>query len=297
MTVSIIGFGEVGSIVASLLIGSKQAGLINLIDIDSEGISGRILDTQHAAAANDIDVTVNDRQLFEASDIIVFTAGACNAVGVSRNAIARENAEVVQAVFSGVEPEKNCMIIVVTNPVEIITHTIAEHYSENPYVKVVGTGTLLDTNRLRYLLARELTISSGEIDAMVVGEHGSHMVPLFSTAQVSTNLITTQISPDRLEEIKQELVLSARAIRKTEPATKYGVSQCVLQIMEALESETEVILPISITAPKELGGQRNCISWPMIISKNRFEYAELSCSDQEWSQVQEAYQAICSVEY
>lgn len=241
--ISIIGIGEVGAIVASLLLSKFTFATFNLIDVNANEMHGKLLDLEHAAAARNNNIVVNDNALLCESQIIVYTAGYGNSVGMDRNSVAARNKEIVHQIFKGKNLLKSAVIIVVTNPVELISHWISELFDHK--ILVLGTGTSLDTFRLQYLLAKHFNVGVETVEALVLGEHGKHMLPIFSKCQVSNKAVDTLLSEQEKEVLLSNLKSSATSIRKTEAATKYGVSECVCQIVEHLMSD-ENSIPLSV---------------------------------------------------
>ena len=241
--ISIIGIGEVGAIVASLLLSKFTFVTFNLIDVNANEMHGKLLDLEHAAAARNNNIVVNDNALLCQSQTIVYTAGYGNSIGMDRNSVAAHNKEIVHQIFKGKNLLKTAVIIVVTNPVELISHWISELFDHN--ILVLGTGTSLDTFRLQYLLAKHLNVGVEAVEALVLGEHGKHMIPVFSKCQVSNKTVDALLSEQEKEVLLSALKASATSIRKTEAATKYGVSECVCQIVEHLMGAANSI-PLSI---------------------------------------------------
>jgi len=233
--ISIIGIGEVGSVVASLLLSCFEERVFNLMDIHTQ-YYGRILDLKHAATANNNKVYFNNENVLARTDILIYTAGYCNSVGEDRNAVAHHNKQIVKDVFANRQLPAHTVIIVVTNPVEIISQWIDDLVA--PSNLVIGTGTSLDTIRLKYLLADFLDVMPKRVEALVLGEHGSHMTPIWSMCSLDKHPIENYLSENDKTKLTQQLKKSATYIRQTEKSTKYGVAQCVIHILNGLLSAT-----------------------------------------------------------
>jgi malate/lactate dehydrogenase len=243
MIVTVFGLGYVGSTLASLLVTVDGLAVLNLVD-PSETISGRILDLQHAGNWSGVDVRLNDKGLISQSDFIFFAAGYTNSAGKSRYEVAQQNKELIAEVFSDLRLEKNTSIIAFTNPVELAAQWISECLDHR--FQVVGTGTLLDSLRLQSLLAEEFEVSTNMVKAMVLGEHGENMVPIFSQALISGQGKVTFSDEMSRERLLKNLRSMATRIRETEAATRYGVAQCGIGILEMLQGKREMIFPVSI---------------------------------------------------
>jgi len=235
--ISIIGVGEVGALAAALLISKFTHTVFNLVDINASNIHGRLLDLTHAAAAQNNSITINDDNLLCLSEVIIYTAGYGNSAGVDRNSVAGYNKEIAQQIFKGNSLPKTSIIIVITNPVELISFWISEIF--NHEILVIGTGTSLDTFRLQFLLAKYLDVEIDTVKALVLGEHGKHMIPIFSKCQLSNQNILPLLSKEKKETILSKLKMSATTIRKTESATKYGVSEGLRLIVESFIGDNQ----------------------------------------------------------
>lgn len=243
--ISLIGLGEVGATTASLLFSNYTHTIFNLMDIDMDNIHGRLLDLKHAAAVRNNTIIVNSDQLLSQSEIIIYAAGYSNSAGMDRNSVATHNKKIVHQVFEQKVLLKTSTIIVVTNPVELVSYWISKIF--NHKILVIGTGTSLDSFRLQYLLSEHFAVDIDAIDALVLGEHGKHMIPIFSKCQCSNQAINTLLSKEEKKKVLINLKSSATAIRATESATKYGVSECVNIIVEfLLKKEKTKQLPLSI---------------------------------------------------
>jgi L-lactate dehydrogenase len=225
---TVIGFGEVGSTVAALINSNFENVDLNVLNTQTTK-SGRIQDLEHAASCRNNSIFHNSKDKFEESDVIVYAAGFSNPHGVSRNSVALKNKELVYQIFSNVQLKKNALIISITNPVEPISQWIDKVTKGT--CKVIGTGTALDTFRLKHILAEKLNLPKDEIDALVIGEHGAHMVPLYSQATISGKPLIHFCDQAMLASVTEELKNAAYQIRETEKATKYGISETCIELI------------------------------------------------------------------
>lgn len=300
MTITVIGAGEVGSSVIALLASEFTSIRINAID-PSDQISGKILDLQHAAKINDNILQLNNKEWISDSEIIVYSAGYCNAVGQDRNTVSQDNKQLVESIFSDLSLNENTLIIVITNPVEPVTAWISNHVKTN---KVIGTGTYLDTIRLQWILSEnehQLKLNS---DPIVLGEHGTHMVALLDNNIDDKDCDKIDIEIVK-ESIRNELKLSAASIRKTEKATKYGVSACALNLIKQYLSNQLCTYPVSVRMTPEwrnyLGIEEtsSCfLSLPTLVGKENISVVspdQFKLSQKEKQQLLAAFQSINSI--
>lgn len=241
LTITIIGLGEVGSTVASLILGETTNSTINLVDIKE--VSGRILDIKHAGSFTNNKVTANNPFVTNHSDFIIYAAGFSNAADRDRNSVAEQNKVLVRKVFRKIQPKKDAVIIAISNPVELVAQWISEVYKNN--ITVVGTGTFLDTMRLKFLISERLNKNISLVNTVVIGEHGENMTPVYSQTTVDSEPIFDILGVKQIDELTANLKNSARSIRSTESATKFGVSQCVIEIIKAFYNNQSII-PLSI---------------------------------------------------
>jgi malate/lactate dehydrogenase len=296
MNFTIIGFGEVGSLVGALINGRFSDSSITIFDFPEE-ISGRILDFKHACACNNNTVFLNDKNKLNEADFIIYTAGQCNNIGESRYSVAQGNKDLVKSIFTSLDVNQKTKVIVVTNPVEPVSLWIQAILKQKNLV--IGTGTSLDTARLLSLLAAHFNCEVNEISTLVIGEHGDWMIPLFSRTIIRGIPITDLVSNDQLLKFEKELKLAARNIRKTENATKYGVAEiCIQLILKLMSTEARldcISVPISGNLKKEFGIQKDIfVSLPVNLSKTGFSYFDFQLNHKEKQEFNAALHSILS---
>lgn len=292
---TIVGFGEVGSLVAALINSSFSGITINVINTQL-GKSGRILDLEHAAASKNNLITHNDHHVIGLSEIIVYAAGYSNVHGESRNTVAQKNKELAISFFDEITFQVRSTIVVITNPVEPISFWIKEKVGEK--CQVIGTGTSLDTFRLTHILSKKFNCRPKDIETLVIGEHGINMVPVFSQTFVKGTALSELCNSAELDLIAEELVQCAFQIRETEKATKYGIAETCLFLIHALISHQDTIIPIStdsISLWKEAHFSKPIfISLPTRISSSGIKSTWIELSSKEKEKLQLAINSISS---
>jgi malate/lactate dehydrogenase len=291
---TVYGFGEVGSLVAALINSNFSNCILNVMNT-KEQVSGRVLDLQHAAACNNNLIIHNSHSSIPLSDFIIYAAGFSNLHGESRNSVALKNKQLVYKLFSNIPFTSKTKIIVVTNPVDPISYWIND--AVNGDATVIGTGTALDTFRLKHILSEHFSANLATVSAKVIGEHGQHMVPLFTQCKIHDKSIVDISSEDSLKVLEDKLVKSAFEIRETEQATKYGIAQTCLELINAFLSEKPTFIPVSIGLTETLRSEFKCkiplfISLDCKISQIGIEISPLKCSTKEHSKLLLAAQAI-----
>jgi L-lactate dehydrogenase len=233
ITISIIGFGNIGKYICGLLLTNKDARFhINVIDIDWK-VYGAILDMQHAAELYERhNISYNSDELLASSDYIFHCAGASVPKGKSRLVTCQSSIEITEAVFRNFNPKKEPFIIVVANPVEIISF-VTQRLTDLPSSRVIGTGTYLDSVRMNHVIKTTDTAISA-VDAILLGEHGT---TAFLSEQLSTvdgAPFSNYFSHDSIDELMNTVKAAAEEIKQTQSATIYGVSFCAVELFNAL---------------------------------------------------------------
>ena len=183
--IAIVGCGMVGATSAFALMEQGLFSELVLVDVNRERAEGEAMDIGHGMIfASPMNIYAGDYDDIMDASIIVITAGASQKVGETRLDLVKKNA----AIFSSIIPEiakRNYqgILLIVANPVDILTH-VAQKLSGFPRSRVFGSGTVLDTGRLKYLLGQHLDVDPRNIDAYIIGEHGDSEIPVWSSAYV-----------------------------------------------------------------------------------------------------------------
>jgi malate/lactate dehydrogenase len=243
MKTCIVGLGETGKAITALLITTFKNSSLTIID-PSDHISGRLLDLKHAASFTNSTIALNDYKKASEAQYIFFCAGVRNQKDQDRASTAKTNKALINAVFSNFQPHPEAKIIVVTNPVELITEWISEYF--NNKLTVVGTGTGLDQYRLKWIIHEYTNTPLALVEVPVIGEHGEGMTPIYSLGKIGNRPAEEVFSETERTTLTQQLKKSAKTIRITEEATSYGVAQCALYILHAFEKSEPTTLPVSV---------------------------------------------------
>ncbi len=254
MTVSIIGFGNIGKFISGLLFANKEHKIqLNVIDTDWQ-VYGAVLDMEQGIELfPNQRIAYNSETLLNQSDFIFHCAGASVPKGKSRLVTCQKSIEITQAIFKNYRPKTEAFIIVVANPVEIITF-ITQRVTSLPQSHVIGTGTFLDSIRMNHAI-RTTNPAVKAPNAILLGEHGT---TVFLSEQLSTIdelPISHFYEKDSIEELMNKVKASAEEIKKTQEATIYGVSYCAIQIFEALLNEKVMHAPVSTFVPESINAE------------------------------------------
>ena len=265
--VVLVGCGNVGMAYAYSLINQKTyVSELVLIDINKEKASGEAMDLNHCTqfAGSKIKVTVGDYRDCSDAKIVVIAAGSNQEVGETRMDLIHKNSKIFASIVDSIMASGfNGIFVVATNPLDVMTY-ITLKYSKLPANKVIGSGTTLDTARLRYILSEKLGVNTGNIEAYVIGEHGdSEFIP-WSNASIALKNINEFLTNEEMNSIEEEVRNSAYEIIKKKGATAYGIGICLTSITSAILEDKNVVLTVS-SYDKENG---ICISTPAIVNKD-----------------------------
>lgn len=246
--VVLIGCGNVGMSYAYALLNQKtHVRELILIDLDEKRIEGEAMDLNHclAFAPSKIDIRVGDYSDCKEANIVVIAAGANQAPGETRMDLINKNSKIFKSIVKNVMDNGfDGVFLVATNPLDIMTY-LTWKYSGLPSNRVLGSGTSLDTARLKYLLGDKLDINPKNIHAYVIGEHGdSEFVP-WSNAEVGLQNIRCFLNEDELEEIYLNVKNAAYEIINRKGATYYGIGTCLVKITNAILGNENSIITVS----------------------------------------------------
>lgn len=247
--VVIIGCGNVGMSYAYALINQRTyVNKLVLIDTNVEKIEGEVMDLNHCLpyAPSKISINVGTYSDCEDARIVVIAAGANQKPGETRTDLIHKNSIIFKEIVSNVmETGFNGIFIVATNPLDVMTY-LTFKYSKLPANQVIGTGTSLDTARLRLMIGKKLCINSKNIEAYVIGEHGdSEFIP-WSNANISMQNIKSFFTDDELDIIENDVRNAAYDIINKKGATYYGIGMCLVRITNAILGNENIIIPLSV---------------------------------------------------
>ncbi|TFG38274.1 MAG: malate dehydrogenase [Syntrophobacterales bacterium] len=273
--VSIIGSGFVGTMTAQRTVEKNLADVI-LYDIVEDLPQGKALDIAQSASVEKFDDTVtgtNDLSEIEGSDIIVFTAGFPRTPGMTREELALKNGGIVKSTTEKIrEYAPNSIIIMVTNPLDVMTH-LAWRVSGFSPSRVMGMGGILDTARYKYFLSRELDVSVRDIETMVLGSHGESMVPVDSYTTLKGVPVSNYIKKERLDEIIERTKKGGAEIVNLlkKGSAWHAPSSSVTAMIEAVIHDSKRVFPISayLTGQYEISGTH--IGVPVLLGASGVE--------------------------
>ena len=277
--VAVIGCGFVGSACAFALM---QHGLYSdmvLIDANRARAEGEAEDIAHGLLfAKPMNIRAGDYADATDAAMAVVTAGANQKPGETRLDLVRRNSAIMLSVLGELKKAGFAgNILVVSNPVDVLTR-VAQMHAGLPEGRVFGSGTVLDTARLRYLLGEHLDVDHRSVHAFIVGEHGDSEIALWSSATVSGVPLHDFCEmrgyfdhENAMREIGESVKKSAYRIIERKGATYYGIAMAVLRICEAVVRDEKSILPVSAALHGEFGIEEVTLSVPAIVGKEGVE--------------------------
>ena len=276
---AIIGCGFVGASSAFALMQSGLFSELVLLDAVREKAEGEALDISHGLPfARPMDIYAGDYADIEDAAVIVVTAGAAQKPGETRLDLVKKNVAIFKSIMTQIEPlDCQGVMVVVANPVDILTQ-VAIRYSGMPENRVIGSGTVLDTARLKYLLGANLDVDSRSVHAYIIGEHGDSEIPAWSCATVSGVSLLDFFELRGyhepryiMDQIADDVKNSAYEIIEKKHATYYGVAMAVKRICEAIIRDEKSILPVSVMLHGQFGIDGVVLSMPAVLGKNGME--------------------------
>jgi L-lactate dehydrogenase len=271
MKISIIGGGGlVGSMTAYALQCGGVAGHICLIDANKDMALGQATDLLHGASlAADQRITAGDMDDVATSNVVVITAGLRRKPEESRLDLINRNVDLFLGLLDQVKAaglKDSTYLVVVSNPVDVLTY-LAVQRSGLPWQRVLGLGTQLDTARFRSYLARRLQVPPTQVQALILGEHGDSMVPIWSSATVAGLPLERWpgFSPQVQKEVFEETKTAGAQLIKLKGGSGFGVGLSICEVVHALALDSRRILPVSSLQMGAYGLRDVCLSVPTVV--------------------------------
>ncbi len=291
--IAIVGAGNVGSTCAFSLMISGIAREIVLVDRNINRARGECMDLNHGASF------VPPVKIYEAgyegcrdADIVVITAGAKQKPGETRLDLVKSNTEI----FKDIIPKiigcaGEAVLVVVTNPMDILTYVTLK-VSGFPASRVIGSGTVLDSSRFRYLISEHCHVDPRNVHAYIIGEHGDSELPVWSNANIG-GMVLSKYCPicnshcdykNELMSLFEEVKNAAYKIIESKGATYYAIALALVKIVSAILRDENSVLPVSTLINDYYGINDVCLSIPSIVNGQgaaKFLRLDLSALEQE----------------
>ena len=302
--VGVVGCGFVGAASAFAIMESGIFSEMVLIDANKEKAEGEALDISHGLPfAKPMQIYAGDYEDIADAAIVVVTAGAGQKPGETRLDLVKKNVGIFKTIIPQIaEKNKEGILLIVANPVDILT-LAALKLSGYPENRVFGSGTVLDTARLKYLLGEHLEVDSRSVHAFIIGEHGDSEIAAWSSANVSGIPLNAFCEmrghfdhENAMKKIAEDVKNSAYEIIGKKGATYYGIAMSVKRILEAVVRDEKSILPISSLQHDNHGISDITISMPAIVGRNGVEgTVPISLSPEEKAALLESAKTLKTV--
>jgi L-lactate dehydrogenase len=275
----IIGAGSVGATYAYALMHSGNAREIVLVDANHERALGEAMDLQQGGAfTRPVEISAGDYRECGNADIVLITAGAKQRPGENRLDLLRRNALIIRDIVSKIREQGfHGILLVVSNPVDVLTH-VAWQASGLPRSRVIGSGTVLDSSRLRVLLAQHCRVDARNVHAFIIGEHGDSEVAAWSAATVGGIPLekycadcNTCAGKERYPALLEAVKRSAYEIINRKGATYYAIGLALVQITDAIVRDEHRVLPVSSVHSSLFGISDLPLSLPAIVGREGIE--------------------------
>ena len=299
--VVLVGTGFVGMSMAYAMLNRGGVNELILIDIDKDKTIGEEMDLSHGLpfAPQKMVIKAGDYDECKDAEVVVITAGIAQKPGQTRLELTETNTKIMKEITENIMASGfNGVIVVASNPVDIMTYVVAK-VSGLPKNKVIGSGTVLDTARLRYIMAEYLNVSSKNIHAYVMGEHGDSSFVPWNHAYVGCKKISDVMKDnnhpmDDLEKIHKDVVNAAYEIINKKKATYYGIGVALSRLVKAILEDEHGILTVSAYLKDGEYGQDDIyIGVPAIIcSEGIREVVNLDLTDEEQAKLDESCKII-----
>ena len=288
--VAVIGCGFVGSTIAYTLMQKGTFSEMVLLDAAQGKAEGEAMDISHGLPfAHAMDIYAGTYEDIADAAVVIITAGANQKPGETRLDLVQKNSRIMRSIISEVK-RVNCegILLIVSNPVDILTE-VALRESGFPKERVIGSGTVLDTARLKYLVSEKLNVDSRNVHAFIAGEHGDSELAVWSCANIY-GISIDEFAKIRgfhdftkeKDEIYHAVRDSAYEIIERKGATYYGIGMAAAKIAEAIVRDSHTVVPVSVSLNGEYGLSDLCLSIPAVIgSRGAEQVLEISLNAEE----------------
>lgn len=276
---AIIGCGFVGATTAFTLIEHGVFSELVLIDANNKKAEGEAMDLNHGIPfAKPVKVYAGNYDDLSDCSLIIIAAGANQKPGETRIDLVKKNTAILKSIIPEItRRNKECILLILSNPVDILTY-ITLKISGFPKNRVIGSGTVLDTARLKYLLAEHLGVDSKNVHAFIIGEHGDSELAVWSSANISgidlkdfCGLCGKCTSMENIYNLYNNVRESAYKIIDSKGATYYAIAMATLRIVECIVRDEKSVIPVSTLVEGEYGINDVCMGLPSIVGKNGVE--------------------------
>ncbi len=270
--IAVVGTGMVGSSFAYAAMIKGLAAELIMVDVDEEREAGEVMDLSDGLIGTETG-NVRGGHLTDCRnvDVIVITAGVAQKPGETRLDLVKKNAKIMKGIVKQMgKLRSDTVVIIVSNPVDIMT-VIARKHMNLPAGQIFGSGTSLDTSRLRYMISEKLGVNLHNVHGYVMGEHGdSEFVP-WSIANVSGRPMKKLLTANQMKKLELKTMRAAYEIIQRKHATYYGIGVVVTELVEAVLHDRKSVIPVSTEPGSAYGIKGICIGVPAVLGRRGVE--------------------------
>lgn len=308
--VTVVGAGSIGTLVSYTLMNRRSASKIALVNRSSEKAAIKAFDMSHCIPwLGNVSLAGGPIEESAGSQVVIITVGTLPKKDGSRMDVLQGNIDIYSELIprlARLSPE--AVFLTVTNPVDIMA-LAAEKYSGFPSQRILGSGTLLDTLRFRSFIAEAVDVTPDRVDAMIVGEHGESMVPVWSRAKVDDTALELYVKDHgimwngkTMDDIMEKTRRAGWAIREGNEHSTYAIAFSAAMITEAILQERQDYLPVSFNQKDTYGGEDLFMSLPVRLARNGCgEVEQLNLNDDEKLKLKKSseilYQHISTIRF
>ncbi len=274
MKVSIIGGGGlVGSCAGFALQAGRIVREIALVDVNMELCEGQALDLLHGSSIMAPQkIYAAGTETCKDADVVVITAGLRRKPDESRLDLINRNVALFRGILADVKKhglKKEAIVFVVSNPVDVLTYLAVKELSL-PAAQVIGLGTVLDTTRLRSMMAQRLGVAATQVNVTIFGEHGDSMVPIWSNAQIANLPLDKYpgVTPTLIAEVEKKTRGSGAEVIKKKGGAGFAVGVSIADVVHSIALDDERVLPVSSLQSGAYGIRDVCLSVPTVVGRS-----------------------------
>ena len=295
----LVGSGAVGSSYAYALLNQGLCDDLVIVDLDEEKVKGDVMDLNHGIAYAPTPMNIRYGSYKDCKDaaLVVICAGAAQKPGETRLDLVNKNVKIFKSIVESImDSGFNGIFLVATNPVDILSY-VTWKFSGLPKERVIGSGTILDSARFRYLVGKEFDTAPISVHGYIIGEHGDSQFPVWSSANIAGTPVAERLSEERKEEIAVEVRDAAYEIIKAKGATYYGIAMGLIRITKAILRNEHVVLPVGALVEGEYGHQDVFIGVPSVITRYGVKkIVELSLTEDEKEKLTKSVQTLKEIQ-
>ncbi len=298
--VVLIGAGDVGIAYAFALVNQGTVDHLAIIDIDEKKLAGNVMDLNHGVvwAPSRTRVTKGTYEDCADASMVVICAGAAQKPGETRLQLVDKNVSIMNSIVGDVMKNGfDGIFLVASNPVDLLTYAVWKA-SGLPHERVIGSGTILDSARYRYMLSEMDDIAPTSVHAYIIGEHGDSELPVVSSANIGGVSLSHRSEKDpgyneRIEKIFEETRDAAYTIIDAKGSTSYGIGMGLARITRAVIQNQAVVLPVSAYLQGEYGVEDAYIGTPAVIDRSGInKVVELQLDEHEKERFRASYETL-----